>query len=63
MYDEYDEILKECLDAKARLVDLFGDLETYMEFMMKKQEKRMKQGVKYADFSLYRKKKQEKPKS
>ena len=55
MYDEYDEILKECLDAKARLVDLFGDLETYMEFMMKKQEKRMKQGVKYADFSPYRK--------
>ncbi len=56
----YDEILKECLDAKARLVALFGDLETYMEFMMKKQEKRMKQGVKYADFSPYRKKKQEK---
>ena len=56
----YDEILKECLDAKARLVDLFGDIETYMEFMMKKQEKRMKQGVKYADFSPYRKKKQEK---
>ena len=26
-----DEILKECLDAKARLVHLFGDLETYME--------------------------------
>ena len=56
----YDEILKECLDAKARLVALFGDLETYMEFMMKKQEKRIKQGVKYADFSPYRKKKQEK---
>lgn len=56
----YDEILKECLDAKARLVALFGDLETYMEFMMKKQEKRIKQGVKYADFSPYREKKQEK---
>ena len=60
MYDEYDEILKECLDAKARLVALFGDIETYMEFMMKKQEKRMKQGVKYADFSPYRNKKPEK---
>ena len=59
----YDEILKECLDAKARLVALFGDLETYMEFMMKKQEKRIKQGVKYADFSPYRKKKQEKSES
>ncbi|MXV84860.1 hypothetical protein F4Z98_15995 [Candidatus Poribacteria bacterium] len=61
MYDEYDEILKECLDAKARLVALFGDLETYMEFMMKKQEQRMRQGVKYADFSPYRKQKQETP--
>lgn len=59
----YDEILKECLDAKARLVALFGDVETYMEFMMKKQEKRIKQGVKYADFSPYRKKKQEKSES
>ena len=36
--------------AKARLVAIFGDLETYMEFMMRRQEKRMKQGVKYADF-------------
>ena len=54
----YDEILKECLDAKARLVALFGDVETYMEFMMKKQEKRIKQGVKYADFSPYREKRE-----
>ena len=38
---------------------LFGDLQTYMEFMMKRQEKRIKQGVKYVDFSPYRKKKQE----
>jgi hypothetical protein len=30
-----------------------------MEFMMKRQEKRIKKGVKYADFSPYRKKKQE----
>ena len=41
-----DEILKECLDAKARLVALFGDLETYMEFMTKKQEKELKEGKK-----------------
>ena len=54
----YDEILKECLDAKARLVALFGDVETYMEFMMKKQEERIKQGVKYVDFSPYRKKRE-----
>ena len=36
--------------AKARLVAIFGDLETYMEFVMRRQEKRMKQGVKYAEF-------------
>ena len=58
----YDEILKECLDAKARLVALFGDLETYMEFMTKKQEKEMKQGEKkYVDLPIVRIKKQEKP--
>ncbi len=59
----YDEILKECLDAKARLVHLFGDLETYMEFMMKKQEKRIKQGVKYVDLPIIRVKKPEKSKA
>lgn len=35
---------KDILEAKARLAALFGDLETYMEFMMKRQEKRIKQG-------------------
>ena len=47
--------------AKARLVAIFGDLETYMEFMMRRQEKRMKQGVKYADFCASRNKKPEMP--
>ncbi len=42
--------------AKARLVAIFGDLETYMEFMMRRQKKRMKQGVKYADFCTSRNK-------
>ena len=46
-----DEILKECLDAKARLVALFGDLETYMEFMTKKQEKEMNEGKKIHRFT------------
>ena len=40
-----------------RLVAIFGDLETYMEFIMRRQEKRMKQGVKYADFCTSRNKK------
>ena len=46
-----DEILKECLDAKARLVALFGDLETYMELMTKKQEKEMKEREKIHRFT------------
>lgn len=40
--------------AKARLVAIFGNLETYMEFVIQRQEKRMKQGVKYADFCAFR---------
>ena len=56
----YDDPAKDILEAKERLIALFGDLETYMEFMMKRQEKRIKQGVKYADFSPYRKKRHEK---
>ena len=55
-----DDPGKDILEAKERLVAIFGDLETYMEFMMKRQEKQIKQGMKYADFSPYRKKKQEK---
>lgn len=47
--------------AKARLVAIFGDLETYMEFMMRRQEKQMKQGVKYMDFCPTRNKKPEMP--
>lgn len=58
-----DEILKECRQAKERLAGLFGDVDTLMDFMMKRREQRMKQGVKYADFSPYRKKKQEKSKT
>lgn len=53
---------KDILEAKARLVALFGDLETYMEFMTKKQEKEMKQGIKkYVDLPIVRVKKPEKP--
>ena len=55
-----DEILKECQRAKERLAVLFGDIDALMDFMMKRREQRMKQGVKYADFSPYRKKKQKK---
>lgn len=40
---------KDIYKAKERLVALFGDLETYMDFMMKRQEKLIKQGVKFVD--------------
>ena len=57
-----DEILKECLDAKARLIAVFGDLETYMEFMRKKQKKEMKEGKKkYIDLPIVRIKESETP--
>ena len=55
-----DEILKECRRAKEQLAALFGDVDALMDFMMKRREQRIKQGVKYADFSPYRKKKPEK---
>ena len=55
-----DEILKECQRVKERLAVLFGDVDALMDFMMKRREQRMKQGVEYADFSPYRKKKQKK---
>ena len=57
-----DDPGKDILEAKERLVALFGDLETYMEFMMKKQEKEMKRGgKKYIDLPIVRVKKPEKP--
>ena len=55
-----DNPVKDIQKAKARLVALFGDLETYMEFLMKQQRKRMKQGVKYVDYSEPQKEKAEK---
>ena len=36
-----DNPVKDIQEAKARLAALFGDLETYMEFLMKQQKKRM----------------------
>ena len=58
-----DGILEECQQAKERIAVLFGDVDALMDFIMKRREKRMKQGVKYADFSPYRKRKRETPDS
>ena len=40
---------KDIYEAKERIVALFGDVETYLEFMMKRQERLIKQGVKFVD--------------
>ena len=57
-----DDPAKDILEAKERIAALFGDLETYMEFMTKKQEKEMKEGKKkYIDLPIVRIKKTEKP--
>lgn len=58
-----DEILEECRQAKERIAMLFGDVDALMDFIIKRREQRIKQGVKYADFSPYRKKNQEKSES
>ncbi len=58
-----DDPGKDILEAKERIAALFGDLETYMEFMTKKQEKEMKAGKKnYIDLPIVRVKKPENPK-
>ena len=58
-----DDPGKDILEAKERIAALFGDLETYMEFMTKKQEKEMKEGKKnYIDLPIVRVKKPENPK-
>ena len=59
----YKDPVEDIRQAKARLVAIFGDLDTYMEFMMRQQKKRMKQGVKYADFCTSRNKKPKMPTS
>ena len=56
-----DEILNECRQAKERIADLFGDVDTLMDFLMKRREQRLKQGEKYVDFSPYREKKTKQP--
>lgn len=53
-----DEILNECRQAKERIAALFGDVDTLMDFLMKRREQRLKRGEKYVDFSPYREKKQ-----
>ena len=57
-----DDPGKDILEAKERIAALFGDLQTYMEFMTKKQEKEIKEGKKkYIDLPIVRIKKPEKP--
>jgi hypothetical protein len=39
-----DEILNECRQAKERIAALFGDVDTLMDFLMKRREQRLKRG-------------------
>ena len=58
-----DKILNECRQAKERIAALFGDVDTLMDFLMKRREQRLKQGKKHIDFSPHREKKQNNHKS
>ena len=57
-----DKILNECRQAKEQIAALFGDVDTLIDFLMKRREQRLKQGKKSVDFSPYREK-QSNPKS
>lgn len=37
-----------------KLIDRFGSIEAYFEFVLKRQEEQIKQGVKYVDLSFQR---------
>ena len=41
-------------EAHERLIDRFGSIEAYFEFVLKRQEEQIKQGEKYVDFSFHR---------
>ena len=45
-----DEILNECRQAKERIAALFGDVDTLIDFLMKRREQRLKQGKKVCRF-------------
>lgn len=44
--------LKEKHEAHEKLIDRFGSSEAYFDFVLKRQEEQIKQGVKYVDFSF-----------
>ena len=40
-------------EAHEKLIDRFDSVEAYFEFVLKRQEEQIKQGVKYIDFSFH----------
>ncbi len=46
--------VKEKHEAHAKLINQFGDWTAYFDFVLQRQEERMKQGIKYVDFSQNR---------
>lgn len=45
--------IQEKHETHEKLVDRFGSIETYFEFVLKRQEEQIKQGVKYVDLRIY----------
>ena len=43
--------VKEKHETHAKLINRFGSSTAYFDFLLQRQEERMKQGVKYVDFS------------
>ncbi len=41
-------------ETHEKLIARFGSIEAYFEFVLKRQEEQIKQGVKYVDFSFHR---------
>ena len=46
--------VKEKHEAHAKLINRFGSFDAYFGFVRQRQEERIKQGIKYVDFSRYR---------
>ena len=54
MFDNNFDPIKEKHEAHTKLINQFGSFEAYFNFVLQRQEERIKQGVKYVDFSQYR---------
>lgn len=54
MSDNNFDPVTEKHQAHERLIKRFGGFDAYFDFVLQRQEERIKQGVKYIDFSVHR---------